>query len=206
MGLLVTWVVAVPILLYVPTSIQRRFLDGYQTPLALLGAWGIWTTLVRLRHLQIRVVTVSISIVVMMLSNVLLIVSALVLVWGRTGPVFRPVGEQRAVDWLVHQTSAEVVLSDYVTGNFIPTRGPVRVFLGHGPETMESEEKRELVGLFFDATTDDTWRRRLLKQYGVDTIFWGPAERALGGFDPQAAPYLRQIYDKHEYAIFEFAP
>ena len=35
----------------------------------------------------------------------------------------------------------------------------------------------------------------LLAEYGVDYVLWGPAERALGEFDPGQAAYLRPIYD-----------
>ena len=34
------WILTVPLLLYMPIPLQRRFLDGYQSPLALLGAAG----------------------------------------------------------------------------------------------------------------------------------------------------------------------
>jgi hypothetical protein len=37
----------------------------------------------------------------------------------------------------------------------------------------------------------------------VDYLFWGPAERAVGTFDPYAQPYLQPIYETAEYAIFE---
>ena len=57
---------------------------------------------------------------------------------------------------------------------------------------------------FFDATTDDDWRRQLLAQYNVDYVFWGPAERRLGKFTPYVAPYLQPMYEAAGgYAIFE---
>jgi hypothetical protein len=67
-------------------------------------------------------------------------------------------------------------------------------------------DKIALVARFFDPAAGDPWRQELLRQYGVDWVFWGVAERAQGDFDPATAPYLRRAYDAAGYAIFEVAP
>jgi uncharacterized membrane protein len=77
-----------------------------------------------------------------------------------------------------------------------------RAFVGHGPESIHANEKKALVARFFDSKTENAWRRQLLAQYGVDYVLWGPAERRLGDLPRQAA-YLRRIYDKDGYAVFE---
>jgi uncharacterized membrane protein len=139
----------------------------------------------------------------MTLTNVFLVIGAVALLQGQSEPIFRPVTEQRAADWLAQRAQGQVVLGDYMTGNYLPTRGAVRVFLGHGPETMRSSEKRELVEHFYDSETDDVWRRNLITTYDVRWVWWGPWERALGGFDPDQAAYLRQVYDAEGYTVFE---
>ena len=202
-GFLITWAVAVPILLYVPSSIQRRFLDTYQAPLTVLGAWGMHSVLSRLRRPLARHVLLAFSVGIMMLTNVFLVIGAVALLQGQSEPIFRPATEQRAADWLAQRAQGQVVLSDYMTGNYLPTRGAVRVFLGHGPETMHSSEKRELVEQFYDSETDDVWRRNLITTYDVRWVWWGPWERALGTFDPHEATYLRRAYDAGGYAVFE---
>jgi len=68
---------------------------------------------------------------------------------------------------------------------------------------VRADEKKALVARFFDATTGDDWRQQLLAQYGADYVFWGPAERALGGFDVGHVSYLKQLYSAGEYAVFE---
>jgi hypothetical protein len=200
---LVTWAIAVPILLYVPSSIQRRFLDGYQAPLTVLGAWGIQSVLSQLQRPLARHVLLALSVVIMMLTNVFLVIGAVAPLQRRSEPIFRPVAEQRAADWLARRAQGQVVLSDYVTGNYLPTRGAVRVFVGHGPETMHSSEKRELVERFYDSETDDAWRQHLIATYGVRWVWWGPRERALGDFDPGQAVYLRLVYEAEGYLVFE---
>ena len=53
---------------------------------------------------------------------------------------------------------------------------------------------------------DDAFRRQLLGDYGVDYLFYGPAERALGDFSPGAAAYLRPVYDNGPVQIYQVLP
>ncbi len=200
---LAVWAISVPVLIYVPSSIQRRFLDGYQAPLTVLGAWGIQSVLSRLRRPLVRKLLLTLSVGVMTLTNLFLIVGAMVLLPGLGEPIFHPVAEQQAADWLAQRARGEVVLSSHQTGNYLPTRGAMRVFVGHGVETMHSDEKHELLDRFFDPATDDEWRRDLITTYGVRWVWWGPWERALGAFDPHTAPYLQSVYETEAYTIFE---
>ena len=124
--------------------------------------------------------------------------------FARPAPVFRAAAEITALDWLAGQTQPnDVILTAYDTGTYLPVRVGARVFLGHGLETVDADDKEAMVTRFFGAATDDSWKQWLLAEYGVDYVFWGPAERALGDFDPGQAPYLKQVYDAGEYSLFE---
>jgi hypothetical protein len=197
----VAWVLAVPVLLYLPFNLQRRMIAGAQVPLALLAAQGLVGWL-RERSRAWRT-WLLVWVAVAALSNVLLVGMSLLEVTNRSLPAFRPPGEVAAIDWLgQHAAPDDVVLSAYQSGNLIPTRAKLRVFLGHGPETLYNEEKEEAVKRFFDPAADDDWRRELLAQYHVAWVFQGPAERALGGWDPTTAQYLVPVYDDKEYALY----
>jgi hypothetical protein len=67
------------------------------------------------------------------------------------------------------------------------------VFLGHYSLTIDSEAKGRDVARFFDGATDDAWRHGLVADYGIDLVAWTAHERALGSFDPSAAPWLTEI-------------
>jgi uncharacterized membrane protein len=138
------------------------------------------------------------------LTNVLLIAGSCLTLQGLPAPIYRDVGEVAALDWLSGQAKPDdVVLAAYHTGNYLPVRVGARAFVGHGPESVNADEKKALVAHFFDAVTDDGWRRRLLVQYSVDYVFWGPRERALGTFDPGEAQYLKPVYHQGDYTLFE---
>ncbi len=202
--LAMAWVGVVPALVYLPFNLQRRLVEGVQVPLSLLAALGV--SRFKLQGLRSRVV-LGLLLVGLSLTNVLLVAGNCLALRGQPAPIYRDAGEVAALDWLNERVGFDdVVLSAYETGNYLPAWVRARVFVGHGPESVRSDEKRALVAQFFDAMTDSAWRRRLLVQYGVDYVFWGPAERAVGTFNPHTESYLRQVYEAGGYAIFEAEP
>ena len=116
------------------------------------------------------------------------------------------------MDWLAERVAPEdVVLAAYApqarppatAGNYLPARVGARVFVGHGPETVHVEEKQAQMLRFFDASAGDAWRQDLIAEHSIDYVFWGPAERQMGDFDPRDVSYLRAVYDADGYVIFE---
>ena len=198
--LALAWVGFVPALVYLPFNLQRRLVEGVQVPLSLLAALGISSF--RWQGPRLRAL-LGLLLVALSLTNVMLVAGNCLSLRGKPAPIYRDAGEVAALDWLNQQVeSDDVVLAAYETGNYLPTRVKARAFVGHGPESVHADEKKRLVAYFFDGATDDAWRRDLLSQYGVDWVFWGPAERTMGDFDPSQAAYLAPVYDAPEYTLF----
>jgi hypothetical protein len=219
MWLALAWVGVVPLLVYLPFSLQRRLVEGVQIPLSILAAWGLWQIanhksratnrpIAQSPVFNLRPKLITIIVLVMLsLTNILLVAGNCLALRGQPAPIYRGAGEIAALDWLRAQAEpTDVVLSSYETGNYLPARVWARAFVGHGPETVHSDEKRALASRFFDVLTDDGWRYELLIYYGVDYVFWGPAERRLGDYDPRLSSYyLWPVYDKDGYLIFRVA-
>jgi len=199
--LALAWVGVVPVLIYLPFNLQRRLVEGVQVPLSLLAAWGI----LNFKWSESRLRTfVGVLLVGLSLTNFVLVVGNCLSLQQTPAPIYRDAGEVAALNWLNGRIKpTDVVLAAYETGNYLPARVHARAFVGHGPESIHADEKKALVARLFDAATDDAWRRELLAQYGVDYVFWGPVERALGAFDPMEAEYLTPIYGGDGYALFE---
>ena len=137
------------------------------------------------------------------LSNLLLVIGNLGPIHYRTPPIFRPANEVAALEWLdTHSEPGEVMLASFKVGNVIPVWTDLRVFAGHGPETLHNAEKLAALQLFFDPHTDDAWRQSLLRDYGMDYVFYGPNERALGGWDPAEADFLTPVYSRQAYIVY----
>jgi hypothetical protein len=125
-------------------------------------------------------------------------------VWAREPPIYHPRAEVAALDWLAaHSTLSDTVLSAYATGNYVPARAGNRVVLGLGPQTVDLAAKRAEVRRFYRAGTPDAWRQDLLTRYGVAYVWAGPHERTLGDPDLAGTPFLRLVYDREGYAIYE---
>jgi hypothetical protein len=92
-------------------------------------------------------------------------------------------------------------LASFQVGNVIPAWTDLRVFAGHGPETLNSAEKQANIRRFFDPETDDLWRRSLLQEFEVDYVFYGPQEQELGDWDPALAAFLELAYQEMPYTI-----
>ena len=197
----VAWVLVVPILLYLPFNLQRRMIAAVQVPLALLAAVGLTAWFQRRRWILVAFVALS------SLSNLLLVAGNLGPIQQRAAPVYRPGREIAALEWLAdHSEPGERVLASFETGNIVPVWTDLRVFAGHGPETLYNAEKLLALQQFFDLDTGDGWRQSLLRDYGLDYVFFGPGERALGGWDPANAAYLVPVYGSQGYAIYRVSP
>jgi hypothetical protein len=218
----VVWALIVPILVYLPVRFQRRFLIGFPIPLSLLAVPGfaryallplsrsrIAHSLLRFHRYTLsglRRWTVAAWIALAATSNVLLVAGSCAGAWTQSPTMFHDRTELDALDWLgIHTNPQDAVLCAFETGNYVPARAGNRVFLGHGPETVHSEQKKEMVARFFDAQTDDTWRQWLLREYGIAYVVIGPRERALGGFSARGISYLLPAYQNSEYHIYRVA-
>jgi len=218
--LLWTWLLVVALLVYAPFGTQRRFLQGVQIPLSILATFGLYEialprlrqtrwfqTLARRPHYNLEGLqrfVVVILILVTSLSSAYQWLSAVALTAVQQPyPLFRPRAEVAAMDWLrANARPEDVVLAAYYTGSYLPLRAGTRTFLGHYYETIHFQDKMRAVDKFFDANADDAARNAFLRENGITYLFYGPAERALGGFDPGRAPFLARVYANDAASVY----
>jgi hypothetical protein len=119
-------------------------------------------------------------------------------------PAFRPVEETAIFEELARRGPPWVpVLASYETGNALPAWAPVRVAAGHGPESADLDEWLPRLRAFFSPATPDAERIALITETGARYVFWGPAEHALGSWDPSSASFLQEIARKGAYRLYE---
>jgi len=195
----VVWVLAFPVLAYAPYNLQRRLPEGVWAAMALLtvyafdvGAARRWTR---------WLLTLAFPSTLFLLAGGLLAASNL------APPVFQPVDVVRAFAF-IGQTAqpGDVVLTSFESGNALPAWAPVRVVIGHGPESVGLAELRPQVTAVFTAATPESDRQALLDAWDVRFVLWGPNERALGGWNPAEAGYLAEVYRGGEVRVFAVQP
>jgi uncharacterized membrane protein len=56
---------------------------------------------------------------------------------------------------------------------------------------------------FFQSSTGDQERIKLIQQFHIDYVFWGPTEQALGDWNPDGFAGLTSIYQQGAWKIYQ---
>ncbi len=197
--MLVAWVVVFPFLAYAPVNLQRRLVEGVWLALVIISLYSVRT------HRQTGVSWRSYQFTSLLAFPSTIILLGIGMLAGSTpsAPLFHPTQETAAYEYLAEIAEpGSVVLASYSTGNALPAWAPVRVLIGHGPESANLSHLKPRVEHLFQPETGDGERQAFIDEYGIIFLFYGPAEASLGGWDPAKATYLDNIYSHGPYAIY----
>jgi len=192
------WLLVLPILAYAPVSLQRRLPDGIWVAIAALAAAGLESFGSR----QARRVGLAIAVVTMP-SCLLLLAGSFRTAHEARDPAFIPSASAEAYEALALLAApGDAVMTSFETGNVLPAWAPVRVPIGHGPESVGLVEARSDVETFYSAGTSDEMRKSLIAEYQIRFVIHGPSERDLGAWDPSSAPYLTSVFESSDIHIY----
>lgn len=215
------WFVTQLAVVYLPLRFQVMLLTGSQFVLAALATdliferlmpWihdriarrgeGTWLGKVALRRWLPALVVLAV-----LPSNAYLLAWRFVDLHRYSHPFFLDQDERAAMRWLEENARAdEVVLSALESGHYIPGLAGTRAFLSSAVMTIDYNQKAAAVARFFDAGTPEQVRRDLLRDDGIDYIFYGAAERALGTFDPGSVGYLSLAFEAEKASVYRVLP
>lgn len=199
----VGWLIILPVLAYAPHNLQRRLVEGAWVIIIMLAVKGIEgiTNLKIYKWVKPSFWLASLMIIP---STIFLIAGSFQATWQPGQPAFRPVAQVRAFQYLAeHAKSGSIILAGYETSNALPAWAPLRVVIGHGPESVGLTILQSKVWQIYQAGTLESTRQNLFSELNVDYVFWGAEERLLGSWDVSAASNLRQVYNQEGYAIFQ---
>lgn len=182
--LLTTWAITVAILLYLPVSFQRRFVEGLHLPIVLLATAGFfyltrnWRPKKQARRAYQFVILTSIS--------TLLVLGIFVAnIFGRTEPnsvhpLYLYGEEVTALNWLRANTAlTDTVIASPLLGNYIPAYAGNRTYYGHELETIRRDEKAEQLKRFFQFKMSRDEMTSFIRQNNLRYVFFGPEEARL---------------------------
>lgn len=208
------------LLIYLPTDYQIKMLNGWQIPIGILAArgllGGLWPWL-RARAARrsagppvTRWAGVGRPALAALLLAAVLPANLYLYAWrfydlGRHAPpYYLGQSELAALDWLARNTPADsVVLSSLTIGEYLPALTGRPAFLAHWAQTVDYYAKADQVAEFFDAAISDDRRQAILLRAGVDYVFYGPEERALGRYQPAGAAFLRPVYSSPQVTVYQ---
>ena len=211
------WFGISPLLIYLPLRFRIMLLTGYQLPIAVLATYGLFGHI--LPWLQERLGKVRwwrsagetrtnrwilILFLLAVIPTNLYLVAWRILDLGRHDyPYYLYRDDLEAIRWLEETTDPEdVVLSSMVIGHYIPGLSGNRPFLSNSVMTIDSAHKEERLHAFFDPATSNTERNAFLRQYDIRYLFWGPAERALGPFNPEESGLFERVFSSGQTQIY----
>ena len=195
---IVAWLIAGPIMAYLPLPISRRLIAGWQIPLCIFGAYALLRLIESTRPYR-RVIAI-LALIATLPTTVLVIAGGSMLVAAKQPPLFQPADQLAALDWLSRNTSdRDVVVSDWRFGNVVPTVADARVFIGHPIETAFFKDKQADVARFFDPSTPEVDRAEFLRHWHISLIALGPGESI--ALDPAR---FTLVFKQGDYSIYQF--
>ncbi|MCX6785157.1 MAG: hypothetical protein NTV81_04530 [Candidatus Komeilibacteria bacterium] len=210
---LVVWATVQWYLLFLPVSFQRRLSSGLHLVMAILATFGfyyIWTNwLGKTKSEVVKFLSRTIFGLVVFIGLILTTGYYFYADWltvrAHSARMYLPADEYQAMRWLKdNQLETETVLADMVTGNTLASVTGKLVAVGHGHQTVNSQEKFWFVERIFYAVNDqDQLKKAWLKANRVGYVYVGPLERALGNFQPEQKNYLQPKFQNQSVTIYQ---
>ncbi len=210
---LMTWLIVGWVLIYIPTDFQIHMINSWQVPISMLAALGLSGYFIpeikqRWPNLKIRHILTAVA-VFCALTNLYLFAWRFLDLSRYQYPYYLYRDEIAAMEWLEKNTPADsVVFSSYDVGRYIPGLSGRIGFLSHWAQTVDFFNKRDLAARYYGGQLNEAEIRQALQNYGIDYLFYGPAERALasqasGSQDPIQNNFLILRYSSAKVQIYQ---
>jgi len=206
---IIAWAISSAMLLYIPLTFQRRMSEGLHIPLSILAFIFIYYLVERTKG---REKSADIKIYVLILFLVVFLPLTNIQILGQDFymyeqeqeyPYYLSQGEMDSFEWIKQNvTEEEITFSSFYSGNFIPAYSGRKVYIGHGPQTINLSEKEELTIWFFKDNKEQEKKLSLLEDNELDFLFYGPIEKDMGDYSPSSAKYLELVYSNEEVEIY----
>jgi hypothetical protein len=191
------WTIIFPVLIYLPIGPQRRMAEGYWVVPVVLALYFVEKKLAGVA----RRAALALGMALMLPAAAIFFGWAVSNSRTPAAPVFLPTEEIRALEWMDENVRpGTIVLAGYNAGNALPAYADLISFVGHGPETLNNEEKKPLVRTVFDGTIPEAERLAALRQTGARFVLVGPEERATAGTE---IPGCRLVYRAEGWEVWE---
>ncbi len=199
MNLLSFWLVAGVLLVFVPFSLQRRFMSGMYIPVAGLAGYAIYR--LASRHVRMKWIWPA-TLAFSLLTNLLLIAGGVGAAARQDPALYLTRGESAALAWLEGNTPLRsVILASPDIGVYIPAWSGRSVVYGHPFESIHAQKAREDVEAYFSGAMSDAQAREFFADQGIAYVFRGPREEALGV--PRNLSELAPVFEEGDVTIYE---
>jgi hypothetical protein len=145
------WILLIPILVYLPTNVQRRLTEGVW--LCFCVYIGIFIMNNKNSIIKILIFTIFI------LSNLIFTVGSYQTIQNVDSPIYSSKSIIDVGTYLRNEVNVgDVILAPFDESNLLPAFIPIKVITGHGPESKNLSEITKILDLFYqgELTHDET--------------------------------------------------
>lgn len=181
--LMLLWLVAMVVTIYLPTNTQRRFMVGMMIPIAYFATRSIED--VWLNYVGRRWRMIVVAVLAPLMTAMTFITLFIPIYPALRGNPEQAVGiflESDYADmfrWLHDRVGeSDVILAAPIVSLWVPGWTGARVVYGHPYETLDAPVKEQAVRSWYAATEDCS---SLIDKYHVRYVIVGPEEESLGG-------------------------
>lgn len=166
---MVIWGLICMVLVFIPWSLQRRFLTGIYIPLAMMSVFGL--LVLSDKYKNIFKYSVILMFFLAIPTNLIVIASGLQAISERNQDVFLSGELTESLEWLrKNLADEELVLADQKDGLYIPAWTGGRVIYGHPFETIHASEEKMLLEGLYEVEQADAYYEMTLKDRAVDFV------------------------------------
>lgn len=203
-ALIIFWLCALPVLLYIPFSFQRRFAEGIWVVIVIL-ALVFWDQTTGEGGKARSMIFAWILSVFALISTVFLVFGGLMVASAPAKPVFIPKEQQQVYLWLAEHAAPDgIVLTAYDSGNALPAYAPLRVINGLQPESKDWKTIQPEIVRFFQVGVPDAEKTQFLDRYHIQYVLYSPDEKKLGPWDPADARFLIPAASFGDYSVYQY--
>ena len=172
------------LLIFVPWSLQRRFLTGLYVPLAGLSAEGIrW---IKDRGVIRHSTLIAFWFLLILPTNIIILTSGMQAVINREEAIFTPRDFTQVLAWINENTSEDdLILAGTRESLYIPPETGRRVLYGHPFETVQAAKEKAFV--------EDFMAGRFSPDRAAELIFLRDINYLVVEEDRSVFPMLREI-------------
>ncbi len=201
---LLVWLLSQFVLVFMPVSVQGRFLEGYWLVLVMVASYS-FTLFLRKRDwiIKSKIYAAGLFIVVFGLSFVLLIILDLNYILLRGNLIYIKKDAVTAMQKIKNIASRDdLIIADVYNASVIPGIAVRRVFVGHGVETIDYDRKYKILKQFM-ASSDARERELILKDNKIAYLFYDELWKNDWAWNPDDEKILQKIYEHGGYKIYK---
>ena len=177
--MILIWLVGGIILIYLPFSLQRRFMFGLYIPVAIMAIQGIKEVINRFGVSGKFIFPIVIF--VSFLTNLFLIFSGLMTPAVENSRLFISTQEKNTLQWIRDYTSENsLILCSPEMGLLVPAYTGRKVLYGHPFETLNADSEEKAVLDFYSSGNDREFQKEFILNREIDYIIYGNREAEIG--------------------------